>query len=133
MAADQSSVYGFRKFSINNASIRTREQGIAAILHRLVEAGALQEQCREEVVAAILKREVLGSTAIGSGVAIPHARSSGVATVLGAIAHFRFGLDFDSLDGQPVFVVCLLVSPADQQGQHLRVLEGISKPLRSAS
>jgi len=122
-------IYAFQEFLISDRSVRTKEQAIAAILDRLVEAGSLEAARWQGVFAAILKREELGSTAIGGGVAIPHAKYSGVGSTLGAIANFPSGIDFDSLDGRPVRLVCLLVSPQDQPGEHLRLLETVSRKL----
>ena len=81
---------------------------------------------RPEVLAAILKREELASTGIGGGVAVPHARHPGVAAAVGAIAHFKSGVDFESLDGEPVNVICLLVSPADRPDEYLQLLAAAS-------
>jgi PTS system nitrogen regulatory IIA component len=73
----------------------------------------------------------MGSTGIGGGLAVPHARFTGLTRLIGAIADFPAGVDFNSLDGKPVHVVCLFVSPADQPSEHLRVLEAISQHLRT--
>jgi mannitol/fructose-specific phosphotransferase system IIA component (Ntr-type) len=113
-------------------SIRTKGQAIGAILNRLVKAGALEKEHRNGVLAAILKRDELGSTGIGRGVAIAHAKFPGVGRVVGAIASFQAGVEFDSLDGKPVQLVCLLVSPAGRPGEHLRVLEAVARRLREA-
>jgi mannitol/fructose-specific phosphotransferase system IIA component (Ntr-type) len=114
--------FGIRRFSIAEPSTRTKQQAIRAVLDRLVEVGALETEHREGVLAAILKREELGSTGIGRGVAVPHAKYAGLKTPLCAIAEFKFGIDFESLDGQPVRSICLLVSPPDFAGEHVRVL-----------
>jgi len=75
------------------------------------------------VLAEILKREQLGSTAIGGGVAVPHCKSPYVDHPISALAIFSAGVDFDSLDGEPVRRVFLLVSPQDRPGDHMRLLE----------
>jgi PTS system fructose-specific IIA component/PTS system nitrogen regulatory IIA component len=124
--------YAFRKLSISDPSIRTKVQAITTIIDRLVEAKQLAEEDREEILSAILKREQLGSTGIGRGVAIPHAKHSPAATFVGALAVFPAGVDFDSVDGEPVHVVCLFVSPKDRPGEHLRILEAIARQLREA-
>jgi mannitol/fructose-specific phosphotransferase system IIA component (Ntr-type) len=115
--------YGFRRFSIADASIRTKRLAITAILDRLVAAGVMPAEHLPRVLAAVLKREELGSTGIGRGVAVPHAKYPGLATSLCAIAEFKAGVDFDSPDGQPVHVVCLILSPTDLPSEHLKVLE----------
>jgi mannitol/fructose-specific phosphotransferase system IIA component (Ntr-type) len=84
----------------------------------------------EEVVKAVLKRELLGSTGIGRGVAIPHTKHNSVDRLIGTVALSRPGVTFDSLDGEPVHVFVLLVSPQDRPGDHLRALENVSRSLR---
>ena len=127
---EQGTVYGFRRLVIPDPSIRTKAQAIAAILDRLVETGELRAEHRQGVYAAILKREALGSTAIGGDVAVPHAKYAGVPTLIGAVAEFPGGVDFESADGKTVHFVCLLVSPAHRPGEHLRVLAAVARRLR---
>ena len=117
--------------TIADPSIRTMQRAIAAILDRLVDAGALDAQHRQSVEAALLRREELGSTAIGGGVAMPHVTHPAVETFVGAVAEFKLGVDFASLDGKPVHLVCLLLSPPDRAGEHLRVLISVAEYLRS--
>ncbi len=130
-AADQVA-QGFLRFSIQDRSIPTKAQAIAAVIDRLVEVGLLGANDRNGILEAILIREALGSTGVGRGLAIPHAKYRGVATSIGAIADLPTGVDFDSLDGQPVNRICLLVSSVDQPGDHLRLLETVAHELRSA-
>src|SRR5437868_4863250 len=84
----------------------------------------------EEVVKAILKRELLGSTGIGRGVAIPHTKHPCVDRLIGSLAVSHKGVAFDSLDGDPVHVFVLLTSPQDRPADHLRALENVSRSLR---
>jgi len=93
--------------------------------------GAIRATEEDAVVAAILKREELGSTGIGNGVAVPHTKHSSVEKLSAAVAISRTGVDFASLDGEDVFILFLLVSPPDRPGDHLRGLENISRHLRS--
>jgi mannitol/fructose-specific phosphotransferase system IIA component (Ntr-type) len=132
-SAGKIQVHGFHRFSIFDPSICTKDQAIAAVLDRLVEVGALREEHQPEVLAAMLKREKLGSTGIGRGVAIPHARFPGVGSVVGVIASFPAGVEFDSLDSEPVKYVCLFVSPTGRRGEHLRVLEAAARRLREGN
>ncbi|HEV3116156.1 MAG TPA: PTS sugar transporter subunit IIA, partial [Gemmataceae bacterium] len=82
------------------------------------------------IVKAVLKRELLGSTGIGRGVAIPHTKHNSVEKLIGTVALSRPGVTFDSLDGEPVHVFVLLISPQDRPGDHLRALENVSRSLR---
>jgi nitrogen PTS system EIIA component len=84
----------------------------------------------EDIVKAILKRELLGSTGIGRNVAIPHAKHTSIDRLIGTVAVSKKGVPFDSLDGEPVYVFVMLISPQDRPGDHLRALENVSRSLR---
>ncbi len=105
-------------------------QAIAAVFDRLAESERLNKKDRPAILAALQEREKLGSTGIGRGLAVPHAKHSGVPRLTGAVADFPAGVDFKSLDGKPVHTVYLFVSPTDRPSEHLRVLEAISRQLR---
>jgi mannitol/fructose-specific phosphotransferase system IIA component (Ntr-type) len=109
----------------------TKEDVIREIVESLRAAGQLKSGAdTEDVVRAIQKRESLGSTGIGRGVAIPHTKHGGVERLLGTVAVSQRGVPFDSLDGEPVHVFVLLISPQDRPGDHLRALENVSRSLR---
>lgn len=103
---------------------------IRELVQALVAAGNIVAQEADGVVKAILKREDLGSTGIGNGVAVPHTKHPGVTRLLGTVGVSDQGVDFDSLDGERVHLFFLLVSPPDRPGDHLRALENISRQLR---
>jgi mannitol/fructose-specific phosphotransferase system IIA component (Ntr-type) len=108
----------------------TKEGVIREMVEALRAAGQFRNADLDDVVRAILKRETLGSTGIGRGVAIPHTKHPGVERLIGTIAVSRTGVPFDSLDGEPVHVFVLLISPQDRPGDHLRALENVSRCLR---
>jgi PTS system fructose-specific IIA component/PTS system nitrogen regulatory IIA component len=103
---------------------------IREMIGALLEAGKIPEGEVEGIVKAILKREELGSTGIGRGVAVPHTKHSSVQRLVGTVAVSSEGIDFDSLDGEKVQLLFLLISPPDRPGDHLRALENISRQLR---
>ncbi|MBX7164840.1 MAG: PTS sugar transporter subunit IIA [Pirellulales bacterium] len=107
-----------------------KEGVIREMARSLMEAGKVAAEQYESIVKAILKREELGSTGIGRGVAVPHTKHPSVDRLLGTIAVSNEGIDFDSLDGERVQLFFLLVSPPDRPGDHLRALENISRQLR---
>ncbi|MBL8818687.1 MAG: PTS sugar transporter subunit IIA [Planctomyces sp.] len=109
----------------------SKEAVIREIVGSLKANGAVKASDEEAVVAAIMKREELGSTGIGNGVAVPHTKHPSVEKLSAAVAISRTGVDFASLDGEDVFILFLLVSPPDRPGDHLRGLENISRHLRS--
>jgi mannitol/fructose-specific phosphotransferase system IIA component (Ntr-type) len=119
-----------REAIIPELTATTKEGVIREMVESLRAAGALRGGDTEDLVKAVLKRELLGSTGIGRGVAIPHTKHSSVERLIGTVALSRPGVAFDSLDGEPVHVFILLISPQDQPGNHLRALENVSRSLR---
>jgi len=111
----------------------TKDAAIRAMVASLAKAGSIKAQDEEGIVTAILKREELGSTGIGNGVAVPHTKHASVDKLIATVALSKTGVDFASLDGEPVFILFLLVSPPDRPGDHLRALESISRHLRNQS
>ena len=108
----------------------TKEGVIREMVEGLRAAGQFKTADLEDVVRAVLKRELLGSTGIGRGVAIPHTKHNSVDRLIGTVAVSSKGVAFDSLDGEPVYVFVLLISPQDRPGDHLRALENVSRSLR---
>jgi PTS system nitrogen regulatory IIA component len=108
----------------------TKEGVIREMVESLREAGRFKDTDTEDIIKAILKREMLGSTGIGRGVAIPHTKHSSVDKLVGTVAISHQGVNFDSLDGEPVYVFVLLTSPQDRPAEHLRALENVSRSLR---
>lgn len=116
-----------------SASLRAidKEGAIREMVQALLDAGRIDAAQYESIVKAILKREELGSTGIGRGVAVPHTKHASVDQLVGTVAISSDGVDFASLDGEMVHVFFLLVSPMDRPGDHLRALENISRQLRN--
>jgi fructose-specific phosphotransferase system IIA component len=127
------------KFSefISKDAIRTnleatdKESAIREMTASLQTANSISDDQFESVVEAIMKREELGSTGIGRGVAVPHTKHPTVDKLCGAVGVSTEGVEFDSLDGEKVHLLFLLVSPPDRPGDHLRALENISRQLRN--
>lgn len=107
-----------------------KEGVIREMVQTLLDAGKIKPDEQESIVKAILKREELGSTGIGRGVAVPHTKHPSVDQLVGTVAISREGVDFHSLDGEKVQLFFLLISPPDRPGDHLRALENISRQLR---
>lgn len=114
------------------ADLAAEDKGgvVREMVQSLQAAGGIEAGEFESIVKAILKREELGSTGIGRGVAVPHTKHPSVDKLVGTVAVSRDGVDFDSLDGEKVHLFFLLVSPPDRPGDHLRALENISRQLR---
>jgi PTS system nitrogen regulatory IIA component len=77
-------------------------------------------------------RELLASTAIGDGIAIPHGKLDTVAELVGALGRSSPGLEFDSIDGKPTHLVFMLVAPSTSTGIHLKALARLSRLFRDA-
>lgn len=108
----------------------TKEEAVRLMVASLKDSGSIPEADEEGIVSAILKREELGSTGIGNGVAVPHTKHPSVDRLVATVALVKDGVDFASLDGESVYILFILVSPPDRPGDHLRGLEIISRHLR---
>ena len=84
---------------------------------------------RDRLVQALRERERQVTTALGDGVAIPHARLAGLERTVAAFARSRTGIQWESVDGKPTHLVFLLAGPADLPGAYLKVLAGVSRLL----
>ena len=93
-------------------------------------AGKLLGMDERRILEAILERERLGSTGLGGGVAIPHAKLGSLKSVMGVFMQLETPLDFDSLDGKPVDLVFLLLAPEDAGAEHLKALARVSRLFR---
>ena len=102
------------------------------VIRELVDILAKAEGIRnkEELVKVLLSRESLGSTGIGQGVGIPHGKSNIVKRLVAAFGICHLGVNFDALDGEPVYIFFLLVAPEDSAGPHLKGLARISRLLK---
>ena len=119
----------FVKTEAINADLKAsnKEGAIRELVTTLVDSGQIKSGEQEDVVQAILKREELGSTGIGRGIAIPHTKHASVDNPVGAVGVSLEGVDFDSIDGEQVQLFFMLISPPDRPADHLKALENISK------
>ncbi len=84
----------------------------------------------EAIYVEIEKREQLGSTGMGAGVAIPHARLSDLDRALAVVARLKPPIDFDAIDGEPVDLIVMLLMPAPKSADHLAMLALIARKLK---
>lgn len=99
---------------------------VAEIAARFVEATPA------EIAAKLMARERLGSTGVGHGVAVPHARLKGLERMHGVFVQLDEPVDFGAVDEQPVDLIFALLAPADHPAEHLRALAKVSRALRQA-
>jgi PTS system nitrogen regulatory IIA component len=103
----------------------------AALLRLMAAKVAKRAGCvPETIVDAVAKRESLGSTGMGGGIALPHARLDAVSAPVAVLARLKKAIGFEAVDGQPVDLVCLLLLPASSDGTHLRALASVARILR---
>jgi mannitol/fructose-specific phosphotransferase system IIA component (Ntr-type) len=107
-----------------------RDEAIAELVSALDKAGRLRKGKREEIIKAVIKREKEASTGIGKGVAVPHVKHEAVKDMVAAVGQSSAGIDFCSLDKQPVYSVILLISPVNDPDRHLQAMENIFKHLQ---
>ncbi|HAP56228.1 MAG: PTS sugar transporter subunit IIA [Sphaerochaeta sp.] len=105
------------------------------IINELVEviakAKGYSTQQFEQILDAVLNRESLGSTGIGNGIAIPHAKTDVVEQVVMVVGISRFPVDFDSPDGQKSRIFFLVLAPSKQASAHVELLASIARTCTS--
>jgi len=109
---------------------KNKEGVIEELTDLLVASKKLDSENKQKVVKALLDREGLGSTGIGQGIAIPHAKSDGVKEVVAVFGKSNEGVEFDALDGKPVYLFFLLVAPTEASSLHIKALAKISRFLK---
>ena len=104
---------------------RDKEAVITELVDLLDANGLLLD--RDTALEAVITRERIQSTGTGAGIAIPHGKCNTVKELVMAIGIAHEPIDFNSIDGKPVTILILLVSPADQTGPHIQALATISR------
>jgi PTS system nitrogen regulatory IIA component len=119
-------------FTPGRMFLRLKAANKAALLAELANRAGLSVGLdNASVLAALQAREALGSTGVGSGIAVPHARIDGLAGLVGFFARLERPVAFDAIDGRPVDLVVMLLSPPTGHGQHLAALAQVSRLLRN--
>ena len=109
-----------------------RWEAIDELIDNLVTTGKIKAEHRDAIAAVVKKRESSMSTGIGFGIGIPHASTDLIYEVVGALGRSQQGVNFDSLDNQPVNLVMLFLVPQGQFQKHLHTLANIAKLLHKA-
>lgn len=110
---------------------KTRWEAIDELIESLVRENKINRDEEAAIKQAVRKRESAMTTGVGAGVAVPHARTNLVSEPTAALGYSQQGIQFDSLDGQPVTLVCLYLIPEGQSQQHLHTLANLAKLLPS--
>ena len=107
-----------------------RDGVIMEMVSALAQAGKISNESAKEVTKAVIKRENEASTGMGKGVAVPHVKHAAVKNVVAAIGQSSAGIDFASLDEQPVYSVIVLISPVNNPDKHLQAMENVFRHLQ---
>jgi mannitol/fructose-specific phosphotransferase system IIA component (Ntr-type) len=110
----------------------TDKNGVITELLNLLDENKLLGN-RQVAADAVFAREKTRSTGIGSGIAIPHGKCNAVTELVMALGVTKEPIEFESIDGKPVSIVILLVSPPDQTGPHIQALARISRLMLDGS
>jgi PTS system nitrogen regulatory IIA component len=111
------------------ASLRvtSKKQALQELAKRASELTGIEDR---KVFEVLIERERLGTTGVGNGIAIPHGKLAGLERLHGLFARLESPIDFDSIDEQPVDLICLLLAPETAGADHLKALARVSRLLR---
>lgn len=113
---------------LDNVQVASKRELVQYLSERIASLSEIDERV---IFDAVWERENLGSTGYGEGVAFPHARIEGLNKVCGMFARLDEPVDFDALDGKPVDLVFMLVSPENSGADHLTALAALSRILKT--
>ena len=105
-----------------------KEEALEELVNALADVRTLGD--KKAILKSLVDRENLGSTGIGQGIAIPHGKTEKVSELLAFLGVSRKGVNFEALDGEPVYIFFLLIAPKESAGPHLKALARISRLLR---
>ena len=109
---------------------RSKKQVIEELAKRVGTLTGLSQRCLLDMV---MRRERLGSTGIGGGIAIPHAVHEDLTSTIALLAILEAPIGFDALDGQPVDIICLVVGPPNDDTNNLKCIASVTRSLQQAS
>jgi nitrogen PTS system EIIA component len=106
----------------------SKDDALAELVNTIIRGGLKLDS--SSILDILKQRENLGSTGIGDGVAIPHAKISDLKDIVVAFGRSKEGIAYDSIDSKPVHLFFMLLAPESSAGQHLKILAKISKMLK---
>jgi PTS system nitrogen regulatory IIA component len=109
---------------------KSKKNILSVILDHLIAKKKISKADKNRILKVLLQREEMGSTAIGGYIALPHARVNCIKDVLICFAVSSDGVNFDSLDQEPVNIIALLLSNQKEAGLHLKTLAFLARMLR---
>ncbi len=114
-----------------NVEAASKKRVLEQLGQRLAES--VPELTQDLVFDALLERERLGSTGLGKGIALPHARMAQVDQATGAFIKLNQGIDFDAIDGEPVDLAFAMLVPQEATDEHLQLLSTLARMFSDAS
>ena len=112
---------------IHNLRAKCKREALQALAER---ASDLIDRPAADILNTLMERELLGSTGVGDGVALPHGKMEGLGKIVGVLARLETPVSFDALDDQPVDLVFMLLAPANATAAHLKALAKVSRLFR---
>ncbi len=121
--------------SINSIALNLEVDSKYDLLNKMVELASYSGRFtnHESILKSVLDREKIMSTGVGKSIALPHAKSTELSEPVGAIAILNESIDYDSLDGEPVKIIFLLLGQESNVGSHLKVLSKVSRLMNNDS
>lgn len=116
-----------------NITQGTKEEIIRNLIDYGMSSGLIHSDSHEEIIQALLNREKSMTTGIGNGLAIPHCSTASVKDLVVLLGISKDGIDFDSIDQQPVHIIVLLIVPKEKFHEHIKTLALIAKTFNMKS
>lgn len=114
-----------KEYIVTNLAGTNKEECIRNLIDKLAEYKVITN--REQIFNAVIERENIMTTGVGNGIAIPHCKEDSIKNFAVSIGITENRIDFESIDGNPVHIVFLLVGPESQPGMHIKLLSRISR------
>src|ERR1035437_5262974 len=111
-----------------NIKSKTKKEVIEELVEMLAQKGLIID--KKVTIESLMEREELGSTGVGQGIAIPHSKTKGVKELVAAFGVSKAGVNFEALDGEPVYIFFLLLAPDGAAGLMLKALARDRKSTR---
>jgi len=115
---------------IENLESQEKKAVIEELIETVVSRNLSPKNRKKQLIDSLLEREKLGSTGLGHGIAIPHVKIDGYQGQVAVLARSKQGVDFNAVDGEPVYIFFLLISPSVDAAEHLSILQWISRIAR---
>lgn len=117
---------------VAEVAAKNKDSALKELVAAAQTAGSFDEKTAKALYKRLQERETIGSTGLGNGVAVPHVKGDDLARVTMVLARSKKGLEWQAIDGRPVHVLFLLVSPSGEPELHLQCLRWIAGLARNA-